>query len=247
MPEKKEQGRKVPSAPKRAHFTDGDSDPTSHTKSPAPGNRGSHSSQGSPSQSQHRSNSQSRSTSQNQSTSQAGSHQQPEHNTPGNSASSSNAAAPSGPNHHPGPYGTVPATVAQPSVNATPFVVVTQATPAPTVPTVPTVPTAPTAHPFVMANQQNPPAPSGRRCPPDPLGPPPPLPPPPAIPPVVNPYGVHFQPPVPATNLGPMVHHYIPRHDPAPVHQPGVCYPAQQFPGFMVSASNMRVAEQGWR
>lgn len=67
-------------------------------------------------------------------------------------------------------------------------------------------------------------------CPPDPMGPPPPPPPPPAILPVVNPMGVHFQPQVPATDLGPMTHHYVPQYDP-----PGMCYSAPQMPAFMVS------------
>ncbi len=87
--------------------------------------------------------------------------------------------------------------------------------------------------PFSMAAQQqpDPPAPVN---PPDELGPPPPPPPPPAIPPVLNPFGVHFQPQVPGTEMGPMTHHYIPRHD--QMGAPGMLYPGQQMTGYMVSA-----------
>lgn len=96
------------------------------------------------------------------------------------------------------------------------------------------VPFASVVNPFGISLQQPqiPPAPVN---PPDELGPPPPPPPPPAIPPVVNPFGVHFQPQVPSTEMGPIVHHYVPRQDPvgAPT---GLFYPGQQIPGFMVSA-----------
>ena len=89
--------------------------------------------------------------------------------------------------------------------------------------------------------QQDPPAPVN---PPDELGPPPPPLPPPAIPPVLNPFGVHFQPQVPGTEMGPMTHRYVPRHD--TVGAPGMIFPGQQMQmpgmqiqvnGFMVSAS----------
>ena len=114
-------------------------------------------------------------------------------------------------------------------------------------------PFAPVASPFApMGNlfgmaiqQQDPPAPVN---PPDELGPPPPPLPPPAIPPVLNPFGVHFQPQVPGTEMGPMTHRYVPRHD--HVGAPGMLFPGQQMqmpgmqmpgmqmqmPGFMVSA-----------
>ncbi len=80
---------------------------------------------------------------------------------------------------------------------------------------------------------QDPPAPVN---PPDELGPPPPPLPPPAIPPVLNPFGVHFQPQVPGTEMGPMTHHYVPRHD--TIGAPGMVFPGQQMqmPGLMVSA-----------
>lgn len=92
----------------------------------------------------------------------------------------------------------------------------------------------PIMNPFMMTNQPAPaPVPVN---PPDELGPPPPPPPPPAIPPVLNPYGVHFQPQVPGTEMGPMTHRYVPRHDPAPVAGPTMYYPGQQMSAYMVSA-----------
>lgn len=85
---------------------------------------------------------------------------------------------------------------------------------------------------FGVAAQQ-PPTPSPVN-PPDELGPPPPPPPPPAIPPVINPHGVHFQPQVPGTELGPMIHRYVPRHD--PYGAAGSIFPGLQLPTYMVSA-----------
>ncbi|KAL2260239.1 hypothetical protein VTK26DRAFT_5838 [Humicola hyalothermophila] len=96
---------------------------------------------------------------------------------------------------------------------------------------------APIGNPAFMTAQpaaSGPSMPPMPRCPPDPLGPPPPPPPPPAIPPVLNPLGVHFQPPVPATDKGPMVHRYIPRFDP-----PGACYPAPQVVPYMTTGTQM--------
>jgi hypothetical protein len=88
-----------------------------------------------------------------------------------------------------------------------------------------------------MAAQQIPQA----KKPDPPPAPPPPPPPPPAIPPVLNPYGVHFQPPVPATDMGPMVHHYVPRYDNGiPNAGPEMCYPVQQAPVAMVSFDRRR-------
>ncbi|KAL1839078.1 hypothetical protein VTJ49DRAFT_1879 [Mycothermus thermophilus] len=66
----------------------------------------------------------------------------------------------------------------------------------------------------------NPPPPTNN--PPDELyPPPPPLPVPPAVPPVLDPRGVHFQPQVPGTENGPMVHKYVPRQDPVRMVMPG--------------------------
>ncbi|KAK4123451.1 hypothetical protein N657DRAFT_644996 [Parathielavia appendiculata] len=93
---------------------------------------------------------------------------------------------------------------------------------------------APVINPFAMAPPQT--AAPNPGNPPDELGPPPPPPPPPAIPPVVNPYGVHFQPQVPGTETGPMVHRYVPRQD--PIGAPGMLFPGQQMAGYMVSGSS---------
>jgi hypothetical protein len=82
----------------------------------------------------------------------------------------------------------------------------------------------------MAATQPSVPAPVN---PPDELGPPPPPPPPPANPPVLNPLGVHFQPQVPGTEMGPMTHRYVPRQD--PIGAPGMFYPGQQMPALMVS------------
>jgi hypothetical protein len=90
---------------------------------------------------------------------------------------------------------------------------------------------APVINPFAMAAPQ--PAVLRPVNPPDELGPPPPPPPPPAIPPVVNPLGVHFQPQVPGTEMGPMVHRYVPRQD--AIGAPGMFFPGQQVAGCMVS------------
>lgn len=51
----------------------------------------------------------------------------------------------------------------------------------------------------------------------------------------MNPYGVHFQPQVPGTEQGPMMHRYMPRHDfPG---APGMFMPGHQMSGYhMVSA-----------
>jgi hypothetical protein len=89
----------------------------------------------------------------------------------------------------------------------------------------------PGAHAVMAALQPAAPAPVN---PPDELGPPPPPPPPPAIPPVVNPFGIHFQPQVPGTEMGPMMHRYMPRHDLPGV--PGMFMQGHQMPGYMVSA-----------
>jgi hypothetical protein len=80
----------------------------------------------------------------------------------------------------------------------------------------------------------NPPPPTNN--PPDQLGLPPPCQP---LHPVeyapVDPRGVHFQPPVPGTENGPMVHHYKPRHDPVVSGVPVVMAPGQPMPGtYMV-------------
>ncbi|KAK4106465.1 hypothetical protein N658DRAFT_520013 [Parathielavia hyrcaniae] len=96
-------------------------------------------------------------------------------------------------------------------------------------------PFAPVVNPYFMAAAQ-PPAPNPGN-PPDELGPPPPAPPPPAIPPVVNPYGVHFQPQVPGTETGPIIHRYVPRHDPIGVH--GMMFPGQQMAAYMANGAVM--------
>ncbi|KAG7290622.1 hypothetical protein NEMBOFW57_000625 [Staphylotrichum longicolle] len=83
-----------------------------------------------------------------------------------------------------------------------------------------------------MATQPAAPAPVN---PPDELGPPPPPPPPPANPPILNPMGVHFQPQVPGTEMGPMTHRYVPRHDPPGA--PGMFFPGQQMPGLMANGA----------
>ncbi|EAQ91028.1 hypothetical protein CHGG_02963 [Chaetomium globosum CBS 148.51] len=88
---------------------------------------------------------------------------------------------------------------------------------------------------FGVAAQQ-PPTPSPVN-PPDELGPPPPPPPPPAIPPVINPHGVHFQPQVPGTELGPMIHRYVPRHD--PYGAAGSIFPGLQLPTYMANGATM--------
>ncbi|AEO57773.1 hypothetical protein MYCTH_2118259 [Thermothelomyces thermophilus ATCC 42464] len=95
------------------------------------------------------------------------------------------------------------------------------------------VPFAATVNPFGTGLQQPPSAPA-RVNPPDELGPPPRPPPPPAIPPVINPLGVHFQPQVPSTEMGPMIHRYVPRQDPVGA-APGMLYTGQQMAGSMVN------------
>ncbi|KAK4239793.1 hypothetical protein C8A03DRAFT_42649 [Achaetomium macrosporum] len=102
------------------------------------------------------------------------------------------------------------------------------------------IPSVPTTNTFTMANWQPAPAPAPAPAPvnpPDELGPPPPPPPPPATPPVVNPYGVHFQPQVPSTERGPMISHYIPRHDPTPA----VAYPGHQMPPLVANGAAIPV------
>ncbi|KAL2164430.1 hypothetical protein VTH06DRAFT_3646 [Thermothelomyces fergusii] len=101
------------------------------------------------------------------------------------------------------------------------------------------VPFAPTVNPFGTGAQQ-PPSGSARVNPPDELGPPPPPPPPPAIPPVINPLGVHFQPQVPSTENGPMIHHYVPRQDPVGVGS-GTLYTGHQTSGSMVNGVVMPI------
>ncbi|KAL2271599.1 hypothetical protein VTJ83DRAFT_970 [Remersonia thermophila] len=80
----------------------------------------------------------------------------------------------------------------------------------------------------------NPPPPTNN--PPDELYPPPPPPPaPPAAPPVLNVSGVHFQPQVPGTENGPMVHKYVPRQDPVHMVMPGQPVPA----GYVMANGNV--------
>ena len=107
------------------------------------------------------------------------------------------------------------------------------ATPTPGAPGIATT-TGSNGNPIIMTQQTfpGPSMPPMPICPPDPLGPPPPPPPPQAILPVVNPMGVHFQPQVPATDQGPMIHRYIPRFDP-----PCTSYPAPQMGPYMVSTN----------
>ena len=88
-------------------------------------------------------------------------------------------------------------------------------------------PFQPVISPLGMVAQQPQPAAPAPVNPPDELGPPPPPPAPPANPPVLNPHGVHFQPQVPGTEMGPMINRYVPRHD---------GFAGQQLPNFMVSA-----------
>lgn len=209
----KKEGKKVQGPPKRVFFSDEENDAPS---SPALSNLGSVASRGSQSQRATASSSQS----------------QPKPNPEGKKAPSPAqsastpvpAAAPTPATPYcANPYA-IPPTFGQFPGSPTPFGPVPQGNfPGPI---------GPFGNQFTMAAQFHPPSMTPMPvCPPDKMGPPAPPLPPPAILPVVNPYGVHFQPQVPATDQGPMTHQYVPRYDP-----PGICYQAPQMSAYMVSS-----------
>ncbi|KAK4146238.1 uncharacterized protein C8A04DRAFT_35216 [Dichotomopilus funicola] len=94
---------------------------------------------------------------------------------------------------------------------------------------------------FMMAGQQNPPRqpPANPGNPPDEMGDPPPPPPPQIVPHTLNPHGTYYYPGVPSTELGPMVHRYVPRHD-VPGH-PGVFFASGQMQGGFMANGTMHM------
>ncbi|KAH6624822.1 hypothetical protein B0J18DRAFT_191868 [Chaetomium sp. MPI-SDFR-AT-0129] len=96
--------------------------------------------------------------------------------------------------------------------------------------------------PYVMmAAQQNPPRqpPANLGNPPDEMGDPPPPPPPQIVPHTLNPHGTYYYPGVPSTELGPMVHRYVPRHD-VPGH-PGLFFAGSQMQGGFMANGTMHM------
>lgn len=199
---------------RRVSIADEEDSPRSRPASPGPSNFGRNTSQESP-------------TPSHVSCASHRSRPNPEGNQPTTSApASSTATAPAsvvGSQTPANRYGAFPTAVPQHFTNWRPFVGYAQGGLG--------APFAPIVSPFAMATTQ--PAAPAPVNPPDELGPPPPPPPPPANPPILNPMGVHFQPQVPGTEMGPMTHRYVPRHDPPGA--PGMFFPGQQMPGLMVS------------